>query len=410
MPYFAYRARDTRGQLLQGVIESYDSAGVADQLMNTGVTPIEIVPTKKPARDGEDGWWARLTADKVRPIDVQLFSRQLHTLLRAGVPIMRALAGLQESATNRAFSLVLKDLRESLDSGRELSAAMRRHPSVFSAFYINMVRVGETTGRLEEVFLRLFDHLEFERAMHERIRSALRYPAFVVVAMIAAMVIVNVFVIPAFAKVYAGFKADLPLMTKILVATSAFTVHYWALIVALLAAGLMAFRLYIGTPAGRYKWDRFKLRLPIVGSIITKGTMARFARSFALSSKSGVPIVQGLTVVAQTVNNSYLTSRIDQMRDGVERGESVFRTAVTTGVFTPVVLQMLAVGEETGELDSLLDEIGALYEREVDYEVRSLSARIEPVLIMLLAVMVLILALGVFLPIWDLGKVAVSRT
>lgn len=408
MPYFAYKARNARGEMLQGILESPDSGMVADQLFNTGVTPIEIVATRKPLTDGE-GWWARLTEDKVRSIDVQLFSRQMYTLLKAGVPIMRGLAGLQESAISKSFARVLKDIRESLDSGRELSAAMRRHPAVFSSFYLNMVRVGETTGRLEEVFLRLFDHLEFEREMRERIRTALRYPMFVIIAMTIAIAIINIFVIPAFAKVYAGFKAELPLMTRMLISSSNFFVHYWPYILAMIIGAVFAFKIYIGTANGRYRWDKAKLRLPIIGGIILKGTMARFARSFALSSKSGVPIVQGLSVVAQTVDNSYIASRIEQMRDGVERGETILRTAVTTGVFTPVVLQMVAVGEETGELDSLMDEIGGMYEREVDYEIKTLSSKIEPILVTGLGVLVLILALGVFLPIWDLGKVAISK-
>jgi len=409
MPYYAYKARNARGDMLQGVLESADSGSVADQLFNTGVTPVEITLTKKPAAEGESGWWNRLTEDKIRPIDVQLFSRQMYTLLKAGVPIMRGLAGLQESAINKSFSRVLKDVREGLDSGRELSAAMRRHPNVFSPFYLNMVRVGETTGRLEEIFLRLFDHLEFEREMRERIRTALRYPMFVVVAMFVALVIINIFVIPAFAKVYAGFKAELPLMTRILIGTSNFALQFWPYLLVLGIAIGVGIKMYIATPNGRFRWDKAKLRLPIMGGIILKGAMARFARSFALASKSGVPIVQGLSVVAHTVDNVYIASRIEQMRDGVERGETILRTAVTTGVFTPIVLQMVAVGEESGELDTLMDEIGGMYEREVDYEVKTLSSKIEPILITGLAILVLVLALGVFLPIWDLGKVAISK-
>jgi MSHA biogenesis protein MshG len=409
VPYFAYKARNARGEMLQGVLESADSGAVADQLFNTGVTPIEIVATQKPVADGEAGWWGRLFEDKVHAIDVQLFSRQMYTLLKSGVPIMRGLAGLQESATNKAFARVLKDIRESLDSGRELSAAMRRHIDIFSMFYLNMVRVGEATGRLEEIFLRLFDHLEFERDMRQRVRTALRYPMFVVVAMTVAIVVINVFVIPAFAKVYEGFKAELPLMTRILVSASNFTVTYWPVILAALIGAAIASKMYIGTANGRYRWDKIKLRLPIVGDIILKATLARFARSFALSSKSGVPIVQGLSIVAQTVDNSYIASRIEQMRDGVERGESILRTAVTTGVFTPVVLQMIAVGEESGELDSLMDEIAGMYEREVDYELKTLSSKIEPILITGLGILVLILALGVFLPVWDLGKAALPK-
>jgi MSHA biogenesis protein MshG len=286
---------------------------------------------------------------------------------------------------------------------------MRRHPEIFSFFYLNMVRVGEMTGRLEEVFLRLFDHMEFERDMKQRVKSAVRYPMFVVIAMVVAIAVINIFVIPAFAKVYAGFKVELPLMTRILINTSNFTLHYWPLMLALIFGAIVGFKMYVATTAGRYRWDRDKLRIPLVGSIIHKATLARFARSFALSSKSGVPIVQGLSVVAQTVENAYIASRIEQMRDGVERGESILRTAVTTGVFTTVVLQMIAVGEESGELDDLMDEIAEMYEREVDYELKTLSANIEPILIVGLGILVLILALGVFLPIWDLGKVALHK-
>ncbi|MES2538395.1 MAG: type II secretion system F family protein [Pseudomonadota bacterium] len=409
MPYFAYKARNARGELLQGVLESADSGTLADQLFNTGLTPVEINVTRHRTAGGDGGWWARLTEDKVRSLDVQLFSRQMYTLSRAGVPIMRGLAGLQESAISKAFARVLKDIRDSLDSGRDLSTAMRRHPHVFSSFYLNMIRVGETTGRLEEVFLRLFDHLEFERAMRDRVRSALRYPTFVVIAMLIAMAVINLFVVPAFAKVYAGFKAQLPLMTRILINTSDFAIRFWPFMLAGVIVAAIAVRIYIATPEGRYRWDKMKLRLPLVGDIILKGTMARFARSFALSSKSGVPIVQGLSVVAQTVDNAHIASRIEQMRDAVERGESILRSAVTTGVFTPIVLQMIAVGEETGELDSLMDEIAGMYEREVDYELKTLSSKIEPILILALGVLVLILALGVFLPIWDLGKVAISK-
>jgi MSHA biogenesis protein MshG len=340
---------------------------------------------------------------------VQLFSRQLYTLLKAGVPIMRGLAGLQESAMNKAFAKVLQDVRESLDSGRELSVSMSRQPQVFSPFYISMVRVGEMTGMLDQIFLRLFDHLEFERETRERVKAALRYPMFVVVAMIAAIVIINLFVIPAFAKVYAGFNAELPVMTQLLIAGSNFTVRFWPWLLLLAISSVAGFRVYIRTIGGKYQWDKFKLRLPVAGKIMLKGTLARFARSFALASKSGVPIVQGLSVVAQVVDNDYIAERIDQMRESIERGESVLRAAVATGVFTPVVLQMIAVGEETGELDDLMQEIAEMYDREVDYEVKTLSAQIEPILIVGLGILVLILALGVFLPIWDLGKAALHK-
>ena len=417
MPFYAYKGRNTRGELMQGVLEAADSGAVADQLFGTGVTPVEIVPTTRKVTSGSlsgnsgapDSWWGRLREKPVRSMDVQLFSRQMHTLLKSGVPIMRGLGGLQESATSPAFGRVIKDLRESLDSGRELSAAMRRHPEAFSTFYLSMVRVGEMTGRLEEVFLRLFDHLEFDRDMKDRVKTALRYPSFVVIAMVIAMIIVNLFVIPAFARVFESLHTELPLMTRIRMATSRFTLDYWPLLLALAIGGFLGFRSWVGTSKGRYNWDRYKLRLPIAGKIIHKSTMSRFARSFSLSMRSGVPVVQALTVVAQTADNAYLAARIEQMRDGVERGESILRTSTAANVFTPIVLQMIAVGEETGSLDDLMDEIALMYEREVDYELKTLSAQIEPILITFLGVMVLVMALGIFLPIWDLGQAALHR-
>jgi MSHA biogenesis protein MshG len=409
VPTFSYKARDAAGALQQGTLDGVDSGAVADQLLRTGLSPIEIAPAAKSGGAGAVTWLNGLLQEPVRAVDVQFFSRQMYTLQKAGVPMFRALAGLQESAINKSFARVLQDLRESLDAGRELSAAMRRHPTVFSPFYLSMVRIGEMTGRLEEIFLRLFDHLEFERERRARIRAALRYPSFVAIAITVAMAVVNLFVIPAFAKVYAGFNTQLPLMTRILLGASDFTVRFWPLLVAVAIFAVVGFRMYVGTASGRFAWDRRKLRIPLAGEIILKATLARFARSFALAARSGVPLVQALGVVALVVDNSYIASRIEHMREGVERGESILRTATATGVFTPVVVQMIAVGEETGEIDDLMDEIAAMYEREVEYQVKTLSARIEPILIVFLGVLVLILALGIFLPIWDLGKAAMHR-
>jgi MSHA biogenesis protein MshG len=269
-----------------------------------------------------------------------------------------------------------------------------------------MIRVGEMTGRLTEVFLRLNEHMEFERDVRERIKQALRYPTFVMIAMAVAIVILNVFVIPVFAKVFAGFNAELPIITRGLLGFSSWTVNWWPLLIAIVVGVTVVVRGYLRTPQGRYKWDTYKLKLPIVGEIILKATLSRFARSFALSSQSGVPLVQALTVVAQTVDNAFIGSRIEQMRDGIERGESISRCAAATGVFTPVVLQMINVGEETGELDNLLFEIAAMYERDTDYAIKGLSAAIEPILLGIIGILVLLLALGVFLPLWNLGSAA----
>jgi MSHA biogenesis protein MshG len=399
MSVFSYTGRNSQGELVSGSLEGTDSNVIADQLFNTGVTPLQIklLHSHNATAGSSMSWLQRkMTEQPITQLDLMLFSRQMYTLLKAGVPIMRALAGLQESTPNRNFGELLQELRESLDSGRELSAAMRRHPTVFSAFYVSMVQVGEMTGMLDETFIRLYNYLDFERDMRERVRAAMRYPSFVVMAMAIAIVIINLFVIPAFAKVYAGFHAELPLITKLLIGFSGFMVNYWFLMLALLALLVVAIRYYINTVDGRFKWDRYKL----------KATLARFSRSLALSFKSGIPIMQGMSVVSMVVDNEFMRSRVDQMRDGIERGESILRTAIGAKVFNPIVLQMIAVGEETGDMDGLMFEVADMYEREVKYEVEALSSKIEPILIVALGILVLILALGVFLPMWDLGKAA----
>jgi len=408
VPHFAYKARDGRGQLVQGVLESADSGAVAGQLFAIGVTPLEITPTVAPTLAGP-GLLERLNRPQIGDTDVLLFCRHMYALLKAGVPIMGALKGLQESGENKALSGVIQNIRENLDSGNELSACLARHPKIFDAFYVSMVRVGELTGALEEVFLRLFHHLEFEKYMRDQVKAAVRYPSFVVAAMALAIVVINIFVIPAFAKVYKGFKTELPMMTKALIAFSNFMVEYWPVLLATLVISVFAFRAYIGTARGRIKWDEFKMKIPIAGPIILKATLARFARSFSLAIRSGVPAVQALTIVANTVDNVYVARKIELMREGVERGESILKTAIATSIFTPIVLQMVAVGEETGALDDLMSEIAEMYQREVEYDLKSLSSQIEPILIVSLGVMVLILALGVFLPIWDLGSAVLGK-
>jgi len=407
MPFFSYKGRNNKGELVKGVLESFDRNSLAKHLFSINITPVEILASSAPS--AENNLSINLFEERIEPIDVMMFSRQMHTLLKAGIPIMSALSGLLSSTKNQAFVKVIGEIRSSLDSGRELSAALNLHPKVFNGFYVSMIRVGETTGMLDKVFMRLFDHLEFEKFMREQIKAALRYPSFVMAAIIVAIVVVNILVIPAFAKVFENLGAELPLMTRILLACSNLMVTSWPYLLAGLAGAILMFRSYIASDKGRYLWDSFKLKSPLAGPIIHKASLARFARSFALSSKSGVPIMSALSLVAQTVDNDFIAQKVEQMRAGVERGESILRTATNTGIFNPLVLQMIAVGEESGALDDLMEEIADMYQRDVEYEIRTLGARIEPIMIVFLGVLVLILALGIFLPIWDLGKASLHK-
>jgi MSHA biogenesis protein MshG len=409
VPNYAYRGRDARGSLVSGRLEGADSGSVADQLLAIGVTPVDIQPVAESAAIAAPEWWRRLNAPPISDVDVMLFSRQMYALLKAGVPIMRALAGLQQSTRNASLAEVIADLRTSLDSGRELSAAMRSHPKVFSPFYISVIRIGEATGELDQSFNRMFGYMEFDKEIRDRIKAAVRYPIIVLVVLAVAVAVVNIWVVPAFAKIFETQKVPLPLLTQFLIATSNVFLNYWPVMLAALLAAVIGAQIYVGTEPGRYLWDRWKLRLPIAGTIILRATLARFSRGLSLAIRAGVPIVNAMSVVAEVVSNAHMAHRIQQIRDGVERGESVTRTCTASGIFTPVVLEMISVGEETGELDALMDEVADMYEREVDYEIKNLASNIEPILTVALGAMVLVLALGVFLPIWGMGNVMLKK-
>lgn len=399
MPVFEYKGRSEEGLMVSGVQEAADMDALGSALMLSKITPIEIKQRAAVAVA------FNLFEQKVTSLDIMLFSRQMFTLLKAGIPIMRALTGIQSSVGNPKLAQVVGQLKTSLDAGRELSMAMTEHPKVFDNFYISMIRVGETTGNLDNIFLRLAEHIQFERFMRGQIKSALRYPMFVMTAMAIAIIVINIMVIPQFEKVFASMHADLPFITKILIAFSSFMRNYWYVLIAIVVGAGYMFKSYISTSSGRSNWDRIKMRIPIAGKIIFKGTMARFARSFALSTRSGLPILGALRLVSQTVENDYISIKILSMSAGIERGETILRTATQTGVFNPLVLQMIAIGEESGSLDELMQEIADMYQADVEYDVKTLGAQIEPIMIMFLGALVLVLALGVFLPIWDMSSV-----
>lgn len=405
MPLFAYRARNSRGDMVKGEIEAASAESVASQLLNSNITPIEITPTQA-KKDLLGDLKVKLASSKPTLDDLILFCRQMYTLNKAGVPIIRGITGLQETTRNILLAQALKRILLELESGRELSTAMAQQGNIFSSLMISMVKVGENTGKLEEAFLQLASYLELERDTRSRIKAALRYPTFVIVAISLAIGVVNVFVIPAFAGVFKGMNMELPWQTQALIGLSSFTVAYWPHILTLVAVVLLGVGNYIKTPGGKYKWDKAKLRLPIVGSIIKRALLSRFARTYAMASKSGVPLIQTLTVISRAVDNDYVAEKVLSMRNGIERGDSMTRTAMATGLFTPLVLQMLNVGEETGAVDEMMDEVADFYEREVDYELKGLSAAIEPILIVAVGILVLILALGIFLPMWEMTSLA----
>lgn len=405
MPTFHYKGRNQRGEAVHGSLEAVTADAVAAQLFNTGVTPVDITETKA-STDVIGSLRLKFGAGKIETQEMALLCRQMYTLLKAGVPIMQALRGLQTSAKNPAMARVINSVHDTLDSGQDLTAALKRHPDVFPSLFVALVQVGESTGTLEDAFLRIGRHLEQEKETRDRVKSALRYPMFVFIAIGVAMVIINVFVIPAFAKMFTSFRIELPWATKILMATSQFTIANGPLLLVGFIALVVGTRAYLKTPSGRYRWHKAKLKIPIIGPIIYQAMLARFAAALAMTIKTGVPLVQGLTAVSRAVDNDYIAARIVQIRDGVERGESITRTAAATGMFPPLVLQMIGVGEETGSIDTLMEDVNEYYTREVDHALKNLSGALEPILLVVIGVLVLILALGVFLPMWDITKAA----
>jgi MSHA biogenesis protein MshG len=406
MPQFIYKGRDQAGRAIQGELEAASAEVVAMQLQNSGVTPIDINEYQSSVNPLKQLAARFHESRPVRLEDVILFSRQMYTLLRAGVPIIRTINGLSETTRNHKFKLALHEIANDLESGHELSRALNHHPDIFNSLFVSMVQVGENTGNMDEAFLQLSEYLERERETRVAVKSAMRYPMFVVSAIAIAMLIINIWVIPTFTKVFAGFGAELPLPTRILVGVSDFFVTAWPVMLAALIVAVFAAKKYVATEQGRYNWDRFKLKQPVVGGILLRALLARFGRAFSMSLRAGVPLVQGLNLVARAVDNSYVGKNINDMRIGVERGDSLTNTAAGTHMFTPLVLQMMAVGEESGAVDDLLEQVADFYDREVDYDLKSLSSKIEPLLIIVIGAMVLVLALGVFLPMWDLINAA----
>ncbi|WP_226611598.1 type II secretion system F family protein [Marinobacter nauticus] len=406
---FSYRGKDNRGVVQQGSLTAANPDAAASELMRRGITPLTI-------REQED---TSSALDKLNQLplfrkavtldELIVFCRQMHALTKAGIPLIRTMRGLAETTRSPVLAEVLEDITNRLEGGTTMATAMQAHPKVFSELFIAMIHVGENTGMLDDSFKRLSEILELERDTKRRVKQALRYPTFVVIALLAALMVVNFLVIPRFASVFAKLGADLPFLTQVLVGTSNFLLGYWPLMLFAVAAGAVLIRQWKRTEKGRLMWDRYKLKLPIIGPLLELITLSRFARNFATMLKAGMPVTHALTVVADATDNAWIGSHIKDMRLGIERGESLLRTARHSEMFTPLILQMIAVGEETGSVDDMLNNVADFYDEDVDYGLKRLAESIEPILIVAMGVLVLILALGVFLPIWDLGAAAMGR-
>jgi MSHA biogenesis protein MshG len=406
MAAFNYVGRNTQGNQVKGILDGVNAEAVAEQLSRQRVIPISITQASDKKNSSNDLSQIDLSSifgfAAISLDDLIIFCRQMYALVRAGVPILKAINGMAETSNSDKLKVALRDIANQLEGGFQLSSALNKHPKLFSPLFISLVNVGENTGKLDDAFLKLASYFHREQDTRKRIKSALRYPSFVLIAIAAAIIILNIFVIPTFANMFSKLGADLPWATQALITSSNFFLHYWQHLLVGLVVAFFAIRYYVKTPAGLYFWDKRKIKLPIVGSIIERSILSRFSHSFAIVLRAGVPMTSGLTLVSEAADNTFMRDKIVTMRTNIESGESLLRSSVASGLFTPLVLQMIAVGEETGQVDTLLEEVGNYYEREVDYDLTTLTAKIEPILIAVVAVMVLILALGIFTPMWDM--------
>jgi len=402
MAEYAYRGRSVSGELVTGKLHGGSADAVAGRLINVGITPVEIRNLATKSTLTVNDIWLRLGGGQPTTKDLIMFCRQMYTITRAGLPLLRGLKGLMETTHNEVLKAALVDVLANLESGRGLAQSLATHPKIFSQLFINLVEIGEASGTLDVSFQRLYEYLHMDREVRDRVKAAVRYPIIVLIAVAIALAIITVFVIPNFEPIFRTLGDDIPMPTRIIMGVSDIAVNYWPLIFGAIIVAAVFASAYTRTETGRLNWDRMKLGIPVTGIIVRNAALSRITRSLAVSISAGLPINQTLRTVSGSIGNEWLGRKLISLGDGIERGESLSNTATASGLFTPLILQMIALGEETGALPELMDEASDYYRREVDYDLDNLSAALEPILIVSVGAVVLILALGVFLPMWDM--------
>lgn len=399
---FTYRVRDKSGKIVSGEIEGASSSVVAKALRERGLTPLQVEEKQTSLLQTE----IRIPglSKRVKQKEIVLFSRQFATMVNSGLSLIRALTVLEEQTESDAFRNVLGKVRTDVERGTSLSAAMDRHPKVFTDLYVSMIRAGEIGGVLDETLLRLADILEAQLSLRSKVRSAMAYPAvigFLIVAVTTAMIL---FVVPVFTNLYEELgDAELPLPTKLLVGLSNILTGYWWLVILVTGGSIYGFRRWLATEDGRLLWDTYKLKLPVFGNLAHKTALSRFSRTLAVLSRTGVPILQAIDIVADTSGNRLVAKALDEVKDSVRSGESLATPLSRHSVFPPMVVQMMTVGEETGELDAMLAKVADFYEREVEDTVNALTSLIEPLLIVVMGVSVGAILIALYLPIFNIA-------
>jgi type IV pilus assembly protein PilC len=398
---YTYKVRNRSGMLVTGSLMA-DGQGLALQrLRDQGLTPIEVYREKR-------GLNIELSKQRVKLKEIAVFSRQFATMINSGLPILRALAILAEQTSNRQLALVLTAVRYDVEQGSSLSAAMKHHPKVFKDLFISMVTSGETGGSLDIVLIRLAEMLETEVKLRGKIKSAMTYPIAVVGLVFLIMAAMLLFVVPQFATIYDSLGGTLPLPTRVLLGLSNIFKHDILYLVAGLFIGRFVFRRWKATPAGRQMVDSVKLRVPVFGTLFHKTALARFSSTLSMLLGAGVPILQALDIVSDTVNNRVISKAVVDVQDSVREGESMAQPLGKHTVFPSMVVQMIAVGEETGQVDVMLAKVSEFYNQEVEAAVDSLTSLIEPLLIAVVGGAVGASVIALYMPMFNIIKLIPS--
>ncbi len=399
MPNFLYKIRDKHGRLSAGTIEGESKEAVAIHFKKMGYTPTLIKEQKISLKK------FNLPENFFRSVSVAelvVFTRQLMTLQRSGVSILVSLESIREQSTNSYFKKTIEEITHDVEAGKSLSSALSKFPKIFSEIYINMIRAGEAGGMLDDILDRLANLLEHEQELSMKIKQATRYPLLVIISISIAFPMAVMFIIPKFSALFARFDTQLPLPTRMLLGLNFILINYWYLVVIGLGGLIVAFRYLINNKEGRELWDSIKLRVPVFGPLNLKISMSRFSRMTATLSASGIPILSTLGIAKEAIGNRIVSNSIENIIEGVNEGKGMVEPMKASGLFPTIVMQMVKIGEETGKIDSLLLRVSDYYDSQVDYTVRNLTVLIEPMLIFAMGIMVLILALAIFLPMWTL--------
>jgi type IV pilus assembly protein PilC len=399
---FAYKVRDQSGKLVEGQLEAEDANLVVGKLRQMGYTPI-AVEAKHDNKLKADIKIPGLSG-RVKMKDVAVFSRQFATMINSGLSLIRSLAILADQTENEELARVIGEVRLDVEKGVSLSAAIAKHPKVFSRLYIAMVRSGEIGGVLDAVLMRLADTIEKQVELRRKIRSAMTYPIVALSICILIATAMLLFIVPQFKAIYADLGGQLPLPTRILISASDMLKKWFPVFIVLGGVGVYLFRRWIKTENGRMIWDRFKLRMPVFGLLTRKTALARFSRTLAALTRSGVGILEALDIVSETAGNEVVSVALRETQSAVKRGDTLARPLEQHEVFPPMVTQMISVGEETGALDEMLDKIADFYDQEVTATVDALTSLIEPLMIVVMGAMVGGMVISLYLPMFNIIK------